>query len=347
MRSKFMLKLVLIVLFISVIRIFLIDSYKITSDSMEGSLLVGDNVILNKLAYGARIPSAFGIPFIGSDNPLFRIAGLKTHTENLWHSFRLPGFSHIKRNDILAFHIPKENAVPIDFKTVYIKRCIGLPGDKVRIHSGLAIVNGKTEKSLKSYQWQYQIVTKIDLQKWKSQNNVNENLDAEKIKNALDGNFVYLIRTIPEVITILKSSPEIISVKELTPSEELNDLDIFPHDIFYKNNIYSTGEIILPKKGMKIVLDSTNYKYLSYLLRNFEDIPIQIKGKGLYVNNIPLRSHVFKHDYFYMLGDNRSNSYDSRYWGPVPDSHLIGRVSFIFFSRNTNIKWNRIFKPVI
>lgn len=316
---------------ICLFRLFIIDTYWITSDSMEGSLLVGDIVFVNKLDYGCRIPSNVSVPFLSNESVFYKLTGLMPYSKELWKSTRLFKMAPISRNDIIAFNLPIEIEIPIDSRTVYIKRCIAIPGDTIQIQNGDVYINNIKEKTLNTYYNEYRVVTSEAIKDWAAILESNrQTIYAESIKNIKDNKFVYNVRLPTYKFDALRIYRKVISVSqkfnEKTALPNI-DLDIYPFSNKGPRNFATLPQFILPKSGLNIKIDSTNYDFIYPLLKNYEVIDeITVKNKKIYIQSKPLDNYTFTKNYYYVLGDNRSNSYDSRFWGPVPEDHIIGTV---------------------
>lgn len=345
--AKTLLFAVLIIFFI---RTFLFESFNITTPSMEGQLLVGDKVWVNKFRYGSRFPNVIKVPFLNDNWTPFRMLGLHLYI-TLFGTFRLPGYGSISRGDIIAFNLPEEDKPAIDLKTTYIKRCVGIPGDTLCIKNGKLTVNGAQEKQCDRYQYLYRIQTSAALTKAQIKNFGIR--DANQIRRKQNFNvsdkFDYFLYADNDLINKIKNQRIFTKVQKDTMPYNYIDLNMYPHSISFPGNRDNVGPFLIPKMGMTIYLDSNNSSVYFQVLNRFEHlVNLKFNQKLIYLNNTKLTSYTFRNDYYFSMGDNRDNSYDSRYWGFVPKNHIIGNVMLVWFSneKGSGIRWNRILKKV-
>jgi len=240
--------------------LFFFQVLNIPSASMKPTFNEGDFILVNKLCYGARLPETpLSLPFADSKIYLDWIK---------WPYLRLPGYSHVKHNDIVVFNLPSETDLPVDERTFYVKRCVALPGDTLLIDSGKVYVNKK------------------------------------RIENGFE---------LPEN-----------SIQNKT----FYNPNFFPHFSSYKWNLDYFGPLTVPGKGIQIKLSNENLYIYRSIIEDVEKNKIQNVNGVFYLNGLPVSTYTFKTDYYFMLGDNRHNSIDSRYWGFVPENHIVGNVLF-------------------
>ncbi len=266
-----------------VARIFLFQIYSVPSDSMSNSLLSGDYVVVNKLAYGARIPiTPLSIP---GTNFYFDAIALPY--------LRIPGYSTPQRNDIIVFNFPLDRYVPIDCRQPYIKRCLALPGDTIAADLGIILVNGAKTIETDSVLCRY----------------VNEQT----------GEYLYLTKQAAK-----KSNFTLLPL-----NGSVYRPVYFPNNGLIKWNADNFGPLLVPKKGMIIKLTPENILLYRTAIEVYEGNTFKSEGSKVLINSIPATSYTFKMDYYFVVGDNRYNSIDSRFWGFVPQNHLIGKFSFV------------------
>lgn len=339
---KLVLRLVLVFLVVHIFRVFFFEPYRITSDSMEGRLSIGDIVLVDRNVLGVRIPVSFGMLFNDSVNGFLSILNLKLYTGELWDPIRLFNSKKIDQDDIIAFNLPVELKKPLDFKTVYIKRCIGRPGDLIQIKLSKVFINGLPERPKKSVCYDYNVSSKQIVSDWKLITNDKViPMYSKRVPNIVSDTHTYIMRMTEESAEYVHTLPFVISVKK---SEEngvkFNDLDIYPNSVGRITNLDNIGPIYLPKSDEIVKIDSTNSDYLYFVLKHYEKVAdLKLINGEIFCGGNLLLEHKFKQDYYYVIGDNRSTSYDSRFWGLVPFSHIIGRVSFHVLSyRSTDSK---------
>lgn len=330
----------------TIIRTFFIEAYTIPTGSMEKSLLVGDFLFVSKVSYGARIPmTPISFPFAHHTMPFF---GGKSYLE--WIKFgyyRLPGFGHIKHGDCVVFNWPAENeGRPIDKKENYIKRCIGISGDTIELRERAVYINGKSipmpEFSQSSYHvmtdgtgFSEQAVKRLGLIDIEPINPFEYNLHMTK-KNADDlSTFGNVKKTVANTV----------------PPGVYQDF-IFPFDSKFNWNIDNFGPLWIPKKGVTISINSTNISFYRKVIGEYEGNKLEEREGKILINGEPLNEYTFKMNYYFMMGDNRHNSADSRFWGFVPEDHIVGKAVFIWMSWDTNgsflnkIRWSRLFHSI-
>ncbi|RQO64568.1 signal peptidase I [Pedobacter sp. KBW06] len=362
----------------TIIRVFFIEAYTIPTASMERSLLVGDFLFVSKVNYGARIPmTPVAFPFAHHTMP---ITGTKAYWDGVeWKYRRLPGLSDIKRNDVVVFNYPQGDTValeyqdqdyyqmvrslgwkqvnsqftivsrPVDKRENYIKRCIGIAGDTVSMKNGLVYLNGKPEKLKNTGQIGYEVVFKTQDVNFSVFEDMGFNVSEEI--SPMSQNSYQFTGTEPMMEKVRKLD-FVQSVKELTEVDQKRDGDIFPYDPNRNWNVDNFGPIILPKRGWTVKLDSATMPLYERSIRIYEGNKVEKSGKGWLINGVAADSYTFKMNYYWMMGDNRHKSADSRYWGFVPEDHIVGKALFIWMSYDTNgsffskIRWNRLLKGI-
>ncbi len=362
----------------TVIRVFFIEAYTIPSASMEKSLLIGDFLFVSKVNYGARIPmTPVAFPF--SHHTLPFTATTKAYWEGLELKYRrLPGLQEIKRNDVVVFNFPEGDTVmlenqnpsyydyvrgygwaktnsdytiasrPVDKRENYIKRCIAIAGDVISMKNGVANINGKDEPLKNTGEMTYLI---------QFNSNSPDFSELEKIgfvtteMHATEAADKFIADGSGEMIAELKKSPNIKSVTILNTEAGLEG-GLFPHDPNRIWNVDNFGPIKVPSKGWTVHLDSNTMPLYYRAIRTYEGNKVEQKGNDWYINDKLATSYTFKMNYYWMMGDNRHQSADSRYWGFVPEDHIVGKALFIWMSFNdkgswfSKIRWSRIFKGI-
>jgi len=330
------------------LKTFVAEFCSVNSTSMEGTLLNGDFVVINKIKYGARIPiTLLSIPL------LFRTLPFTNSINSYLDFIQLPylrfyASSTIKQNDIIVFNYPSEIERPIDKRFKLIKRCVALPGDIIQIINNKVLVNKKPLTDNPHVEYNYLIKTN-----GKSLNRLfikeNEINDGGMINELGD----YCFALTNKKAYQLKQIPEIVSIEMfIEPKRKLND-ELFPHS--YNNNwsLSNYGPMLVPKKGQTMKLDTNNVYYYSNIIFDYENNTLAIKNDSIFINDTYTTSYTFKMNYYFVLGDNRHNSIDSRYWGFVPEDHIIGKATMIWFSYDNQknffkkIRWGRMFRKIV
>ncbi len=338
----------------TIIRTFLIEAFTIPTPSMEKSLLVGDFLFVSKVSYGPRTPmTPLSFPFVHQEMPLI---GTKSYSEAVkWDYHRLPGFSNVKNNDIVVFNYPgnifypdDDLNRPIDKRTHYIKRCVGIGGDSIKIVNGLLHVNNKPVPLPQKGELTYTVTT--------DGNNINpktlEKYGIFEGANVAPGIYQFLLTN--EMAAELKKLPFVKSVDAYyqqagTPSAYQK---LFPFDDKHIWNVDNYGTIWVPKAGATITLTEENLPIYQRCIVEFENNKIEIRDGKYFINGAQATTYTFKQNYYWMMGDNRHNSADSRFWGFVPEDHIVGKAVFVWMSWDGNgsflnkIRWNRLFRIV-
>ncbi len=338
--------LVFAVIAATIIRTFLIEAFTIPTPSMEKSLLVGDFLFVSKINYGARTPmTPLSFPFAHQELP---IIGGKSYSEAIkLPYYRLPGFSKIKNNDIVVFNYPMEDERPVDKQTHYIKRCIGIPGDSISVIDGVVQLNSKKVNIPAKGQMLYDVSTNGT----GFNARILEKLDiTEGGPGMVEGDFRLFMTN--EAASELAKLPNVRSVRKLTAPAGVYEDYIYPHNPLFPWNVDNFGPLYIPKQGDKIDLNEKNVILYSRCITQYEGNTLEIKGGKVFINGVESLTYTFKMDYFFMMGDNRHNSADSRFWGFVPDDHIVGKAVFIWMSWNANggfidkIRWSRLFRLI-
>jgi signal peptidase I len=337
----------------TLIRTFAIEAYQIPTSSMEKSLLRGDFLFVSKVNYGPRVPNTpISFPFVHQQMP---IIGGKAYSEALkLPYFRIPGFEKVDRYDVVVFNYPGETEFPVDKKTNYIKRCMGIAGDTLTVVNGKVFVNGEKARVPVHGQMSYKVQSSTVIDR-----RTLEKLDISEVGyNELSGGYDMYISK--ENLQGLKELPGIVDIApSIDPSGKYPE--IFPHipgDLPWSKDNY--GPIYIPKKGDRIKLDTINAYIYNDVIKLYEgNEDFRISDGKFYIGGQEITEYEFKMDYYFMMGDNRHRSADSRYWGFVPEDHIVGKALFIWMSIEPNriygnrdksffsrIRWSRLFNRI-
>ena len=411
--GEWLSSIIFAVVLATTVHTYFIQPYIIPTGSLEKSLLVGDFLFVSKFHYGARVPqTAISFPMV---HDTIIGTGIRSYLNKPQIPyFRLPGFQNIARNEIVTFSWPadtvrkffvKEKGVkkPIDKKSNYVKRCVGIPSDTLEIINGKIHINGKKSKmpyrakpifNYSAYNSKGVSASSLnklgitDLTRKFKIDQINQSkFDAIRpyLLNIVDNNpdnFVVLTKSsgIPYEIR-LKSRISMVEITDyktnlfLTESEaeiiiksnimdslirdyktiKSNNTTFFPNDIRFNWNEDNFGPIVIPSRNQTIKLTETNLPIYKKAIRDYEKNTLSLDKNGnIRINNILTDEYTFKQDYYWMMGDNRYRSEDSRSWGFVPQDHIVGKPVFIWFSidginegfKNWKIRWNRVFTTV-
>jgi signal peptidase I len=326
---------------------------------MENSLLVGDFLFVSKFHYGTRTTTTpLQIPLT---HQKIWFTNIPSYLE--WiklPQYRLPGISSVKRNDVVVFNVPgieennlyeqKEDWIdyPVDLKTNYIKRCVAIAGDTIQIVDHQVYVNSEPSSNPPDMQFNYTVLTKSQindriLEKYE--------IDEYQITGRQANRVQYTMSISPSIAEELSKLNFIDTVYVETRKDA--EFNIYPDASKFPWSGDFFGPIIIPHKGMTITInDSTLSQYGKMILRYDHNDDVKIKGGKLMIDGKEVTTYTFKQNYYFMMGDNRHNSLDSRYWGFVPEDHIVGKAFFIWLSLDKNagffnkIRWNRFFKLI-
>ncbi|MBT1699142.1 signal peptidase I [Fulvivirgaceae bacterium PWU4] len=323
------------------IREFLFELYNVSGASMQGELFAGDRVLISKVHYGARIPNVMKVPFIDKDNRILLSRQFPFYTPPLFKYLRLPGLASIERNDILLFNAPHQKKPSYELKDKYLKRCIAIPGDEIELVDGTVLLNGKISTELNSCIHLYKVVTNRPLSESELRALTVFDLSYSGFSgnsrkmNELNTYYLYLNLT---TFQRIKSDLVIKDIDRYEYSIGLKDLDIYPHSPKYSFNLNNFGPLLVPGKGKIIHLDSVNSALYYEILKNYEDMQyVTLTNSRIYVKDSLITSFEFSKNYYFILGDNRDLSIDSRHWGLLPEDHIIGKATFVW-SNSAEVK---------
>jgi len=357
----------------TLIRAFTFEAFTIPTPSMEKSLMVGDFLFVSKLQYGSRIPmTPFSLPLMHNKIPFTNIKAFSDLVQ--FPYLRFPKITDVERNDPVVFNYPMEDEYPVDKREHYVKRCVGLPGDTLKIVDREIYINGAINQlpDLADRQFQYYVRTNstplsptmvkerfdINMLSDSEQQSMQEQGAAVLINRGPDF-YEYLITISDSEINDFKAMPNIVSTEVINSEISLSDYpdnmpptlyqlyhkyapfqvnkDIFPNpanskDVLFKWTRDNYGPIILPKAGAKVELTVNNIHLYRRIIEIYEGNTLKQEGRKFIINGEVQSHYTFQQDYYWMMGDNRHNSLDSRYWGFVPADHIVGKPVFIWMS---------------
>lgn len=412
----------------TLVHTYVMQPFTIPSSSLEKSLLVGDFLFVSKFHYGARTPmTAVAAPMVHDTIPLIHTKSYLYDDNNpsSWKNklqlpyFRFPGFQIIKNNDIVVFNWPRDTlyhmykpadrrySKPIDKKTNYVKRCVGIPGDSLQIKNGVVFINGKQlafpERAKPQYCYdimlkspgtydfattnanikEFAIVYMISHEFWdnnvvrdfmrknqialteikRDSSNVEvigggEGLNEDSFKKlGMSVNQTHLQANLTdEAAATLKQDSHIASiVKHIKTRVEdgiYPDMQDGKPTTLNNWNSDNFGPIYIPKAGATVSLDAKSLPLYKIIISEYEGNKLEVKNDDIFINGQKANSYTFKQNYYWMMGDNRNNSLDARYFGYTPEDHIVGKPVFIWMSWDSNgkglnkIRWERLFTTV-
>jgi signal peptidase I len=328
-----------------IIRSFLVEAFTVPSPSMEKTLLPGDFIIVSKLSYGPRTPiTLLSFPFAHQTFPF--TSNIRSYLDWIQLPYwRIPGLSEIKRNDVVVFNYPNEDDYPVDQRTHFIKRCVALPGDLLEIKQGMVYINDSLATEPDNLQYNYHVKTDKNILK----ESLLDSLDITeggKISKNRDYSFS-LTRKKAEKIKNLQE----VSLTEVFCEKQGSYADyIFPNDEKIKWNVDWFGPVLIPRKGDTVKIGITNLPLYHRIIEVYEHNKLEVRNDSIFINDAYAKHYGFKMNYYFMMGDNRHNSADSRFWGFVPEDHVVGKATYIIFSLNKGSKgssrWKRWFSKI-
>lgn len=341
------------------------EAYTIPSESMESTLLVGDYLFVSKLHYGPitpqtplQVPLTHQTLWEGGPQSYSSIIQLPT--------YRFPGFSTVQRNDVVVFHVPHEQQRPADVRTNLIKRCIAVAGDTLSIRGGQVFLNGRPGAIAGRPQTTYfmQVAAPNDeiMAALRAQGVVDYR-EPDGVPRATvnpeTGKPGFVISCPAVVAAYFRRQPYVQSLAVVQYPVQLFP-DVADFDVSQAASatprrwqLDEYGPLPVPKQGQTIALTPANaaiyYKIVAQYEHN-EDITWQ--DGMIYQHGQPLTRYTIKQNYYFMMGDNRHNSEDSRFWGFVPADHIVGKAVLTWLSLDPNadllhkVRWNRLFRPI-
>ncbi len=361
----------------TLIRTFFFEAYTIPTGSMEGTMLINDYLFVSKLAYGPRIPmTPVAVPLVHNTMP---ITGGKSYSESVqWGYHRIPGFGHVERNDVVVFNYPCGDTVmvqqpeddyyracrmygrdfinnrftiitrPVDKKENYIKRCVAVAGDILEIKDARVYINGKEMPLYPHSRLNYIVKTTGGAPA------IEEELESADNMPVPPGYYAYNLGN--DQVELVRKASNVTSVElmkypaNMSPSEPAEW--VFPHDTAnFKWNRDNFGPLTIPKAGVTVLLTPQNIALYRRIIKNYEGNAFTEQDGKYMINGKEATSYTFKMDYYWMMGDNRHNSLDSRYWGFVPVDHVVGKAWFVWLSYGKegmfkDMRWSRLFRGI-
>ena len=349
----------------SLLRWSAVEAYVIPSESMEHSLLVGDYLFVSKLHYGPITPQTpLQVPLTHQTLP---VLGSKSYSDLIQlPTYRFPGFSSVQRNDVVVFHVPHEQQRPADLRTFLIKRCIAVAGDTLAIRSGQIFLNGQPGAIAGAPQTTYFMAVPMpndEVRQALHDQAVADYTQPDGIPaagaNPETGQLGYVISCPASVAAYFRQQPYVKSLTVVAPAAQLFP-DVADFDVSgavsavpRQWQLDDYGPLPVPKKGQTITLTPANAAIYYKIVSQYEhNVGITWQDGMIQQNGRPLTSYTIKQNYYFMMGDNRHNSEDSRFWGFVPEDHVVGKAVFVWLSLDPHadwlhkVRWSRLLRPV-
>ena len=332
---------------------YFIQPFVIPSSSLEKSLLIGDFLFVSKFHYGARTPmTPVAAPMVHDSIPMVKKLSYLSKPQLPY--FRFPALEKIKNNDIVVFNWPRDTLSnmylpateridkPRDKKTNYVKRCVGIAGDSLQIKDGIVFVNGKElilpERAKPQYSYKISTdgKTPIDFE------TILREMKVTDPAGMITNDTLYVQALTFENAEKLKSISGITSVKRMI-NKKAED-GVFPDFKDGKPSVTNNwngdnfGPIYIPQAGKTVALNKETLPLYKLIITEYEGNTLEVKGNEIKINGKIATSYTFKQDYYWMMGDNRHNSLDARYFGYTPADHIVGKPIFIWMSLDWNAK---------
>jgi signal peptidase I len=342
----------------TLVHTYVMQPYTIPTSSLEKSLLVGDFLFVSKFHFGARTPmTAVAAPMVHDTIPLLNKKSYSTYPQLPY--FRFPAWQEVNRTDIVVFNWPADTLYnmykaadkrydkPVDKKTNYVKRCVGIPGDSLAIKDGIVYINGKVMPMPERAKPQYSYTVTTDGSGFDANYIIRELNITDGVYQTSENTFAFRAIT-EESANRLKQNPIVKSVVRNISREA--EAAIFPYNT--KWNLDNLGPIYIPKKGVTVALNAESLPFYKTIIREYEKNDLKVTGNEIRINGQIATSYTFKQNYYWMMGDNRHNSLDARYFGYTPEDHIVGKPVFIWMSLDPNgqgfgkIRWDRVFTTV-
>ncbi|WP_084017207.1 signal peptidase I [Moheibacter sediminis] len=335
-QGTFIAALIFAVILATLVHTWFIQPMVVPTGSMENTIKIGDALFVDKVSYGVRVPfTPIGIPFSEFINRNAYVDKARLPY------MRLPGWSKLKSNDIVVFSYPADSIFDaIDRKDAYVKRLVGMPGDSIQYKQGELYVNGKlfVPKKDALVQHRYEVVSKTMFSPELLYRDYGLIQGDYVLKGKMGENFVYVFFALTEeMFQQFKASQNVTEIKRIITPEDQKEFgpnidNSFPMNKNWNQDNY--GSYYVPKEGDVIKLNSSNIELYKKMISNYEGNTLKVDGDKIFINGKETNEYTIQQDYFFMSGDNRNQSLDSRFFGPVPENHIIGRPILVWANMN-------------
>lgn len=378
--------LIFALLGVTFLSLFFFQNFVIPSSSLEKTLLVGDYLFVEKITYGPRAPiTPLSLPLVHN-----RIGNSESYLSRPRCSYRrLAGLRKVERGDIVVFNLPTGDTVttrvnnpdfyylkkqhgrkyleqhpeifgdivyrPVDKRDHYVKRCVALPGDNFQIIENKIYIDGKEQIAPKHMQLNYWVTVQAPGFSEREMAQLGISVDDQIVVQPYSSESQEIIYQLPLTAEMLQKVQSDGRVKHVRVTTDPNT-SLFPLDKDMGWTRDNWGPVTIPYKGWKISLNENNIVLYRRCIENYEGHTLKLLPNGsVEIDGTPTSSYTFEQDYYFMMGDNRHNSADSRYWGFVPEDHIVGRPSLLWLSLSKDkdvalgedkVRWKRMFKKI-
>lgn len=353
----------------TIVHTYVMQPFTIPTSSLEKTLLVGDFLFVSKFHYGARTPiTPIAFPMVHDTIPG---VGIKSYLNKPGIPyFRIPGFQHVSRNDIVVFNWPIDTVrkfrdrsgirydKPVDKKSNYVKRAVGIPGDSLEIIDGKIFINDQPLQLPERAKPQYSYTGTTKGQGFDPYTLYRMYDITDAFYHDPNTNQFYIQALTEENYQRLKNHPNVASIEKIITPKGEKEASIFPNNNKVNWNRDNFGPVYVPKKGVTVEMTPETMAFYRLIIETYEGLEmgrkrkLSVDGNTVLLNGAPIKSYTFEQDYYFMMGDNRHNSEDSRYWGFVAENHIVGKPVFIWLSLDPHasgfnkIRWDRMFTTV-